>query len=125
MYTPRMSIFWWIRKMPYVKFIVRELTSIFVAAYAVILMVTISALSAGPEAYAGLIEFFQSPLSITLHAIIFVFVMYHSITWFKLAPTATVIKIGKKRLPGIFLVAGNIAAWILVSAAVAWLIISV
>ncbi len=123
MYSTRMPIFWWVRKRPYVTFILRELTSIFVMAYAVILMIILGALGRGPEAYEALLAFFQTPFSIGLHVVIFVFVIFHSITWFKLAPTATVIKVGKKRLPGIALVAGNIALWIVLSAAIAWLLI--
>lgn len=122
-HTTRMPIFWWVRKWPFVTFILRELTSIFVMAYAVILMIILGALARGPEAYEALLAFFQTPFSIGLHVVIFVFVVFHSITWFKLAPTATVIKVGKKRLPGIALVAGNIALWILLSAAIAWLLI--
>jgi fumarate reductase subunit C len=122
-YSTRMPIFWWVRKWPYVTFILRELTSILVMAYAVILLIILGALGRGPEAYEALLAFFQTPFSIGLHVVIFAFVIYHSITWFKLAPTATVIKVGKKRLPGSALVAGNIALWIVVSAAIAWLLI--
>lgn len=125
MYQPRMSIFWWASKKPYVLFILRELTSIFVAAYAVLLIFQLRALNQGPEAYEALMTWFASPVSIGLHAVIFLFVIYHSITWFKLAPKATVIKIGKKYIPGEAIIAGNILGWIVLSVAIAWLILSV
>jgi len=125
MHQPRMSIFWWAGKKPYVLFIIRELTSIFVAAYAVILLIQLNALNQGPEAYEALMAWFASPVSIILHAVIFLFVMCHSITWFKLAPKATVIKIGKKQIPGEAIIAGNIFGWMVLSVAIAWLILSV
>lgn len=124
-YNPRMSIFWWIRKKPYVHFIVRELTSVFVAAYAVILIFQLRALSRGPEAYEAIVSFFETPFSITLHAIILLAVIFHSITWFKLAPTAMVLKLGKKRIPGSLIITANFLMWIVLSVAMVWLIVAV
>jgi len=104
-------------------FIVRELTSIFVAAYAVILIIKLNALRQGPEAWEALIATFSTPFSITMHLLIFVFVLYHTITWFKLAPSAMVVKVGKRRVPGSAIIAGNFVMWILFSAAILWIIL--
>lgn len=123
MYDPPISIFWWMHKKSYIKFILRELTSIFVAAYAVILMVQINALSQGPETWQALMEWFASPLAIVLHIVIFAFVIFHSVTWFNLAPSAMVLKIGKKQIPGSAIIIGNYVMWIILSAAIAWLIL--
>lgn len=125
MYHRKMSIFWWTNRMPYVKFIVRELTSVFVAAYAILLMVKIHAISQGPEAWESLLASFSVPLSITLHAVILGFLIFHSITWFMLAPSAMVVKVGKKRLPGTAIILANFLMWIVLSAGIAWLILSV
>jgi len=124
-YSPRMSIFWWTRKKPYVHFIIRELTSVFVAAYAVVLILQLRSLMEGPEAYEALMAAFSTPFSIVLHGIILLAVIFHSITWFKLAPTAMVIKLGKKRIPGNLIIATNFLMWIVLSVAVAWLVIAV
>jgi len=104
-------------------FIIRELTSIFVAAYAVILIIKLNALRQGPEAWEALIATFSTPFSITMHLLIFVFVLYHTITWFKLAPSAMVVKVGKRRVPGSAIIAGNFVMWILFSAAILWIIL--
>jgi fumarate reductase subunit C len=122
-YHRKMSIFWWIKKKPYILFITRELTSLFVAAYAVILLVQLNTLKQGPEAWEALLASFSTPFFITLHIVILLFVLFHSITWFKLAPTAMVIKIGKKKVPGTFIVAGNFTMWILLSAGIAWILL--
>lgn len=124
-YNPRMSIFWWIRKKPYVHFIVRELTSVFVAAYAVVLIFQLWALGQGPEAYEAIVSFFETPFSITLHAVILLAVIFHSITWFKLAPTAMVLKLGKKRIPGSLIITANFLMWIVLSVAMVLLIVAV
>lgn len=122
-YHSKMSIFWWVKRKPYVYFIVRELTSLFVAAYAVILLFQLNALRHGPEAWEGLIASFSTPFSITLHIVILGFVLFHTITWFKLAPSAMVLKVGKKKIPGIAIIAVNFVMWIVLSIGIAWIII--
>jgi fumarate reductase subunit C len=125
MYHPRMSIFWWIKRKPFVLFIVRELTSLFVAAYAVILLVKLNALRQGPQAWEALTETLSAPLSVALHIIILVFVLYHSITWFRLAPTAMVLRIGGRQIPGSVIIAANFIAWIVLSAGIYLLLTSI
>lgn len=121
-YHKKMSIFWFLNRKPYVLFIVRELTSLFVAAYAVIPLVQLNALKQGPEAWESLIAAFSSPFSVILHVIILVFVLFHSITWFRLAPTAMVLKIGKKKVPGPAIILVNFVMWIVLSVGIAWVI---
>ncbi|MDX1618132.1 MAG: hypothetical protein R3224_05065 [Balneolaceae bacterium] len=123
-YSPEMSIFWWIRKKPFVHFISRELTSIFVAAYAIILIVQLRALSRGAEAWEGLLEWLSTPFSIGLHVVILLAVLFHSITWFNLAPSAMVVKMGKKRIPGVAIITLNYLMWIVLSGAVAWIVLT-
>jgi len=124
MYHRKMSIFWWTGRMAYVKFIVRELTSVFVAAYAIILMVKIHALNQGPEAWESLLATFSTPLFITLHIVMFGFLLFHSITWFMLAPSAMVVKISKKRIPGTVIILINILMWIVLSAGICLLVLN-
>lgn len=104
-------------------FIIRELTSIFVAAYAVILLFQLNALRQGAEAWEALIAAYTTPFSIVLHVVIFVFVLYHTITWFKLAPSAMVVKMGKKKVPGSAIIAGNFLMWVVLSIGIAWMIL--
>lgn len=119
----RMPIFWWVHKWPHVKFILRELTSVFVAFYALVLLLQIRALSKGPEAYSAFLEKLNSPTSIFLHAFAFLFVIFHSVTWFNLAPKAMVVSIGKKRIPGAMIVALNYIGWGLFSAVIAYILL--
>ncbi len=124
-YQPRMSIFWWIHKKVYLRFIIRELTSVFVAIYAVILIVKLNALLRGPESWEVMTAALATPFSIVLHVIILLFVVYHSITWFLLAPTATVVRLGRKRIPDSAIIAVNFLMWLVLSVAVGWIILAV
>ncbi|MDZ7343830.1 MAG: fumarate reductase subunit C [candidate division KSB1 bacterium] len=116
----RMPIFWWVHKWVHTKFILRELTSVAVALYAVVLLFQIRAVAQGPEAYTHFLVWLQTPVSIGLHAIAFLFVLFHSVTWFNLAPRALVLRIGQKRIPDAMIAASNYVAWIIFSAAIAW-----
>ena len=66
----------------------------------------------------------QTPLALILHAIALVMVLYHSITWFSLAPKAMVLRVGSKRIPGWAIAGANFAAWGVFSAALAWIILA-
>ena len=73
-YRPRVSTYWWIRKWPYLKFILRELSSVFVAYFVVLTLLLIRALIQGPESFARFQEWLKSPPLIALNAISFFFV---------------------------------------------------
>lgn len=123
-YKPEMSIFWWVKQKPYVLFILRELTSIFVAAYAILMMIQINALRQGPDAWESLIASFSSPLSIVLHIIVLAMILFHTFTWFNLTPTAMDVRLGSKRVPPWIIISVNIVVWLVLSTIVAWLILT-
>ncbi len=122
-YIKRVPIFWWARKWSYARFILRELSSVSVAAYAVVLILLVRAVGAGPAEYRAFMEVFQTPLSIGLSVVAFAFAVLHSVTWFNLAPKAMVIRVGKTVVPPAAIAGMNYAAWIVVSAAVAWILL--
>ena len=49
--------------------------------------------------------------------------LYHSITWFALSPKAMVVRLGEQRVPPRLVVGANYAAWIVVSAIIAWIVL--
>jgi fumarate reductase subunit C len=105
------------------KFVLRELSSIFVAYFVLITLLQIHSLSRGPEAYARFEERMRNPLMIVLNAISFLFVLFHTITWFNLAPRAMVVRLGGERVPDTLVAGSNYLAWLVISAAVAWFIL--
>ena len=123
LYFKRMPIFWWIKKWSHTRFILRELTSFGVAFYAIIIILYVQAINQGPESYANFQSWLQSPIAIILHSIAFILVLYHSITWFNLAPKAMVIKLGKHKVPDYIISGLNYAAWIFFSIIITWLIL--
>ena len=116
---------WWLKRKPYVLFMIRELTSIFVAGYCVFLLVFIYKLTQGADVYGNFIDVLKSPSSVALHLIALAFVLYHTITWFNLTPKILVLYKGEERISQ-GLVAGTFyAGWIVVSVIVALFVLGI
>ena len=122
-YRERVSTYWWLWRWQYLKFVLRELSSVFVAWLVVVTLLQIRALGRGPEAYAQFQQWLQSPLILTANAVSFFFVLYHAVTWFNLAPTALVLRVRGKRVPDFAIAGANYAGWLVASAALAWFIL--
>ena len=122
LYEPRFPILWWIKKWAYIRFILREMTSLAVVFYAVVFLLYVNAVSDGPEAFAAFTAWLKSPLSISLHAVAFFFLIFHSITWFNLAPKAMVIHIGPKKVSGSVILVMNYLTWVVVTVGLFWLL---
>jgi succinate dehydrogenase subunit C len=122
-YRPRVSVYWWLGQWQYLKFILREISSVFVAIFVVITLLELRALRAGPEAYARFQHWLQSPVALVLNLVSLFFVIFHTITWFNLAPRAMAVRWRGKRLPEILIAAPNYAVWVVISVGVAWLVL--
>jgi fumarate reductase subunit C len=122
-YHPHVSTYWWLARWPYLKFILRELSSVFVAFFVVVTLLQIRALTLGPAEYAEFEQWLRSPLLLALNVISFLFVTFHAVTWFNLASKAMAVRVGGKRLPDLAISAPNFAAWAIISAAVTWILL--
>lgn len=119
----RVSTYWWLRSGRYLKFVAREISSVFVAWFVVLTLLEVRALGAGAEAYAQLSEWLKTPWVLAVNAVSLAFVVFHAVTWFNLAPAAMVVRLRGRRLQGWIIVAGNYAAWLAASAGVAWFVL--
>ena len=123
-YRPHVSVYWWLGQWQYLKFIIRELSSVFVAAVVVMTLLQLRALRNGPEAYARFEHKLQSPIVIAGSLISLFFVVFHSITWFNLTPRAMPVRFNGKRLPEWMVAAPNYVVWLVVSGIVSWLVLA-
>ena len=127
-YHPRwlrrhVSTYWWLEKPSYFAFILRESTCLFVAWFAVYLLLLIAAVVDGPDAYARFLAWSASPWLIVLNVVSFALMVFHAITFFDAAPQALVVHLGHTRVPGSFVLIGHYAAWIAASGGVIWLLV--
>jgi fumarate reductase subunit C len=122
-YRRRVSVWWWLESWTYTRFVLREITSVAVAFFALVMLWEVRALADGPEAYARFFARLQSPWLLLLHGVAFAFVLFHSLTWFHLAPKAVVLRVRGKRVPDSVIVAMNYLAWIAASGIVVWVVL--
>ena len=88
-----------------------------------VLLLQIRALSRGPQAYAQFERWLQHPAVVLLNLIALFFVVFHAVTWFNLAPRAIAIRFRGKRVPDLWIVGTNYAAWAVISLVVAWFLV--
>ena len=122
-YRPRMSVFWWARRRSYLIFVLRELSSIFTAWSVVFLLLLVHAVSEGGRQYRQFLHLSSNPWMMALNVITLAFLLFHAITWFSLAPQAMVVRLRGNRVPRSAITGAHYAAWALLSALVAWLIL--
>ena len=123
MYIRPVSNTWWLEKKQYILFIIRELTSIFVAGYCLFLLFFILKFGDENGSYNLLINFLKSPLNLVLHLISFPFILYHTITWFNLTPKIMILQIGEEKVPKELIVGLVYISWGLLSLILIWLIL--
>jgi fumarate reductase subunit C len=122
LYRPRVSTLWWTRKRTYFVFVMRELSSIFVAWFVVYLVVLIYAVGQGEAAYRRFLDWASAPWVTVLNVVTLMFVLLHAVTWFKLTPQAMAVRVAGRRVPGFHIIAGQYTGLVVVSGFVLWLV---
>jgi fumarate reductase subunit C len=111
---------WVFRHPRYVRYMVRESSCLFIAAWTALMVWGLKQLAAGPAAWAAFLALLQSPAGIAFQLATLALAAYHSITWFNLAPKALPLQVGEKFLPERVIAGAHFAAWAIVSALVLW-----
>jgi fumarate reductase subunit C len=119
----RMSTYWWLQRGSYLLFILRELSSVFVAWSVVFFCLLVRAVSRGEASYEEFLDWSGRPFVVAVNLLSLCFIAFHAITWFNLAPKAMVLHMGTAKVPGALIAASNYVAWAVVSALVAWLLL--
>ena len=114
---------WWLEKRNYLLLMLREMTSVFIAAYLIVFLFQLAQLTQGAEAYAAFLERLASPGWILFHLLALVAALYHTITWFNLTPKVFVVRMGEERLAPVFIAAPNYVLWVVISAVITWIVL--
>jgi len=117
------STYWWLERRAYLSFITRELSSIFIAWFVVYLLLLVRAVSRGDSSYQEFLAWSRHPVVLVLNVVTLLFVVFHAVTWFKLAPKAMVVHLRGKQLPAALISASNYGAWVAATALVLWLLL--
>ena len=108
---------WWLKdphfnRRLYADYMASELTSVFIAIYMVLFVWGLGALARGPEAYAAFMGVWQHPAGAVAQVVILLFALYHSVTWFQLAPKGMKpLKVRGKKVPDQVVIQVQYAVW--------------
>jgi len=114
-YTRELPVDWWLKQIFYTKYMIREGTSLLITVYSLILAWGVLRLSQGEGAFNGWLDALQSPLAIILHLLMLIFALYHTVTWFSLAPKAADLWFNGKKIEDKVIVAGHYGAFAVVT----------
>jgi len=107
---------WWRKNPFFVRYMARELTALVVAAYAFVLLAGLLCLSRDEAAYNDWLAALGHPVSVALHAMALVAMVYHSWSWFEIMPkTMPPIFVGGKRVAGQVITTVGVVAAIVVT----------
>ena len=120
-YMRKLPKWWWLRQRSYTIYMIRELTCIFIGAYTTVIVVSLMRLSQGRSEYDAFLNSLHSPFWITFHLVAILFALFHTVTWFGVAPKAMPLQIGERKVPDAAIIMVHYAGWIVVSAAVLFL----
>jgi fumarate reductase subunit C len=123
-YRRPISTWWWLRKRTYFVFVMRELSSVFVAWLVVYLLLFIRAVGRGETAYEDFLNRADEPWLVALNVVAFLFVLLHVVTWFNLTPQAMEVRMRGDRVPAAAIIASQYAGLAVVSGFVFWLVLS-
>ncbi|WP_415230692.1 fumarate reductase subunit C [Psychromonas sp.] len=106
---------WWLKNAFYTKYMIREGSSIFITIYSLILAWGVFRLSQGEVAFDAWMAALHNPFSIIVHLIALALALYHTVTWFSLAPKAMALWIKGKRLQDKVIIVGHYCALVAVA----------
>lgn len=122
-YRQRVPRWWWVRRRSYAIFMLRELSSLFVALFVVELLLLVWAVARGPAAYQGFLDAMANPAVIVVNVVTLAFVLLHAVTFANLTPRAMVVRMRGRRVPPRAVLAGVYLGWLVVTAFLAWLVV--
>jgi fumarate reductase subunit C len=111
---------WWLTRAPYLRFMIRELTSLAVFAYALFLVWAMWS-ARDTRSFSSLFEYMQSPRSVWWHLVVLVLALFHTGTWIALTPTVLVVWRDDDRVDPDFIAGMMGVVFVAVSGAVLWL----
>ena len=106
---------WYFRMPRYMRYMAREVTSIFIGIYTVIMLFGLAALGNGAAQWDAFVKALQTPASVFFHVVALAFALYNSFTWFNVAPKALPLQFGEDIAPDSVVAGGHYVIWVILS----------
>lgn len=114
-YVKPMPRTWFLANPFHTWYMLREGTSIFVGLYSLILLWGLASLVKGEAAWAHWLSVMEHPAYMVFHVVALVAALYHTVTWFSLAPKAMHLQRGAQKLPDTPIVIAHYVAFVVAS----------
>jgi len=121
-YRRPISTWWWTRRRTYFVFVMRELSSIFIAWFVGYLLALVYAVGRSEAAYDDFLDRAATPWLVVPNVVASAFLVLHVITWFSLTPQAMDVRIRGQKAPAALIIASQYVGLAVVSAFVFWLV---
>ncbi len=106
---------WYLAHPRYMRYMSREVTCIFIGAFALLMVCALERLSQGQAAYESFLAAITGPWSALGLLVVLAFAVHNTTSWFNVTPKAMPVQIGEEFLAGKFIVAAHYAVWAVVS----------
>ena len=121
-YRRPVSTWWWLHKRSYFLFVMRELSSLFVAWLVLYLLLFVRAVFQGEDEYRDFLDRASSGPLLVVNLVAFGFVLLHTVTWFGVTPQAMDLRLRGQKVPKIAVLGAQYVALVVVSGFVYWLV---
>lgn len=122
-FRPRHSWAWWQRNRNYQIYMLREISAVFCAIWAITQIVQLNRLNQGERQYQRFVRTQRNPGWVFFNLVGYGFMWLHAFTWWKLLGSLDIVKIGDRKAGGEKVTAGAFGLWGLVSAVLAMVLL--
>jgi fumarate reductase subunit C len=106
---------WYFKHPRYMRYMSREVTCVFIGAFALLLLCAVERLSKGQAAYESFLAAITGPWSALGLLFILAFAVHNATSGFNVTPKALPVQIGEEFLPGKYIIGAHYAAWAIAS----------
>ncbi len=106
---------WYLKQPRYMRYMSREVTCIFIGAFALLMVCAVDRLAQGQAAFDGFMAALKGPWSFLGMALILAFAVHNATNWFNVTPKAMPVQIGEDFLDGKYIVGAHYAVWAIAS----------
>lgn len=124
-FRKRLGPTWWLGNRHYTMYMLRELTSFFVAVFSIFYIWQLGLQAVDPAGYRAYLDLLHNPFMIVFSVIALGFTLYHSLTWFYLTGQVVPIRVGRRTTTPAQALVVNVALMLIISFAVVKVLLGV
>ena len=109
----------WLTRHPrYLRYMLRELSCLFIGGWTLMLVWGLARLAQGPQGWEAFLQAVRSPPGIPLQRLALAFTRFHPLTWFPLTPKALPLQLGEEFVADRVISGAHFAVWAALSLSV-------